>query len=326
MQIKSIIKKGVSYFRDSAKRSSSFGISLSIIQIAAKFSPFIPMIPKFLQKKLQVRIEKRIKEKLVNEIDFDTLYSRAINKDIDSQHNRPPKKIWMMWLQGEDSAPELVQNCIKRARKVSKQNNYEFVLITSSNMNDFCQVPNYILRKYQDGAISNAHFADYYRCLLLSTQGGMWLDATVYIAAGNLNEIFDYTFYSIKRQDDFRSVAHQRWTTSCLYQTSDALPLAIVAMALGEYWKRYNMSIDYLLIDYIIAIVYEKYAAVKTLMDEVPYNNYYYDIFESYLNESYEESRYTEILLDTDLFKLSYKNNIKENPNSYYNVVINQTI
>lgn len=58
--------------------------------------------------------------------------------------------IWWCWLQGLESAPPIVKAC-------------------------------YILDKWKAGIISNTHFSDILCLELLTSRGGIWVDATVFV-------------------------------------------------------------------------------------------------------------------------------------------------
>lgn len=319
MSIMINLKKGILFLNDSKKRSKFFGKKLVCYQILAKFAPFIKFIPLEIRKKFQNQIESLIEKNLLQQIDFENLSkSLEVSKSLVRNNN----KIWMMWLQGEDNAPDIVKKCIARVREVSDSKGYEFNLITEENIDKFYEVPNFIERKYKEGIISNAHFADYYRTALLNMYGGIWLDATVYVASDNFDKVFTYGFYSIKHIDDYRSVAHQRWSTSYLESESGNLLMGMAAKALEIYWEKNDYAIDYLLIDYIFAIICNSYEDIKYMVDMVPFNNEHYYSLEKLLNKKYDLEKYNTMLIDTDVFKTNYKTNLKPDTDTFYARII----
>ena len=90
--------------------------------------------------------------------------------------NKPSfeKTIWMLWLQGEEAAPDLVKSCIQSWRrknpgwqvKVLEQTDVDALLASDAERN--------IASKMPPAALSNL-----VRTKILLTRGGVWCDATL---------------------------------------------------------------------------------------------------------------------------------------------------
>ena len=81
-------------------------------------------------------------------------YSYRIDqyRDIENVINVPTNHyVWVMWWQGEDSAPELVRMCINSIRK--NANGAEVVVITKDNFREYADIPEYIIEKHKRGII-----------------------------------------------------------------------------------------------------------------------------------------------------------------------------
>ena len=94
------------------------------------------------------------------------------------------KKVWVLWLQGEENAPEIVKACIASTKRAFK--GYEYKVLDKSNIHDYIELPDYIEEKYKKGIITHAHYSDIVRVALLSQYGGVWVDATVYCTADGI--------------------------------------------------------------------------------------------------------------------------------------------
>ena len=95
----------------------------------------------------------------------------------------PPERkerIWSIWLQGEDQAPEIVKSCLASIRAHCPQ---ELVVLDDKTLFDYITLPEIIVEKYRAGKIRAAHFADICRIELLHTYGGYWMDATCFVTA-----------------------------------------------------------------------------------------------------------------------------------------------
>jgi hypothetical protein len=88
-----------------------------------------------------------------------------------------PKRLWALWLQGWDDAPEIVRAC--RA-SWSLQNPYwTTMFLTRESLYDFVTDPDRI-RALEARGIPPAAFSDVVRNALLARHGGVWVDATTY--------------------------------------------------------------------------------------------------------------------------------------------------
>ena len=84
--------------------------------------------------------------------------------------------IWCCWLQGVEQAPAVVKKCIRSFSKFEKK----IHVITAENYAEYVSLPDCIVRKWEEGIISNTHFSDLLRIALLAERGGLWIDATVF--------------------------------------------------------------------------------------------------------------------------------------------------
>lgn len=87
--------------------------------------------------------------------------------------------IWTVWLQGEEQAPEVVKQCINSFR--NHAGDYQVIVISLDNIKSYVDLDPQILLLFQKGNISAAHLTDYIRVLLLSENGGIWMDATQFM-------------------------------------------------------------------------------------------------------------------------------------------------
>jgi hypothetical protein len=83
----------------------------------------------------------------------------------------PGKTIWILWLQGWDKAPWLVQKVRESWKKLNPEWNVE--LVDERNLNKYVKI------SYIDKITSPAAKSDAIRLNLLETHGGVWADATL---------------------------------------------------------------------------------------------------------------------------------------------------
>jgi hypothetical protein len=87
-----------------------------------------------------------------------------------------PRRIWFMWLQGLDRAPDIVRKCWASWEKYNP--NWELILLDESNLEQYVRVQE-ILGKNREH-MSRAALADVTRINLLANYGGVWVDATCF--------------------------------------------------------------------------------------------------------------------------------------------------
>ena len=229
-------------------------------------------------------------------------------------------KIWVCWWQGESDMPEIVRKCIKSIKK--NAGDYEIIIITDDNYNEFVNFPKWIMEKYKNGIITKTHLSDLLRLEILSKYGGIWLDSTFY-CTGNLEKYFELPFWSIKRPDyRHTSVAcgsFANYSFGCDFDNREIF--WIIKNYLLEYWKKYDYLIDYLFLDYIIVYCINNNELVMKRFNEIQPNNPQCDELLKLLNSVYDKKVFEELIKNTDLFKLSWKlstKKIKKGKNTFY--------
>ena len=146
-----------------------------------------------------------------------------------------------MWLQGEAAAPEIVKACWRSIRANSSR---ELVVLDSSSLPDWIELPGHVTDKWRRGLIRPAHFTDICRVALLHRYGGYWMDATDFLPM-ELPEWMD-------RQDFFVYMSGERqrgWYSfiqNCFIRGRRGnYLLALWLNAMEVYWEHENSAIDY---------------------------------------------------------------------------------
>lgn len=245
----------------------------------------------------------------------------TIDKSITIDKNKEEKsnKIWICWFQGIENAPELVKVCYNSV--VKNYNDKEIIVLTEENYKQYVDIPEYILKKWEKGYITFAHFSDILRIELLSKYGGLWLDSTIFTTKRselvfNENiELFVYKQVDLDRKNPLSIVASS-WL---MYSNKNNNIINLTKKLLHEYWKNYNHIINYNLIHLFFTLSTEVY---KDEWNKVPtFNNISPHILQFELNDDFEEVRFNQIRGMSDFHKLNWR--IKsENKNSYYNYIV----
>lgn len=232
---------------------------------------------------------------------------RQYEHDTQVGQYEPNAPIWICWWTGEETAPPLVKQCIQSIRR--NANGHPVHLITKENYLEYLDIPDYILRKVENGSMCVANFSDYLRFSLLAKYGGWWMDATLYCTQKLPEDIFTMSLFTCKGRTgpgDFYS--GYRWTGFCFATHRNHVAVRFLQAAFDAYWQQNDVSIDYLLVDYLICLVYRKNATVRALMDALPENNLRRDDLQAAMNATLPASEITKVVQpDTIVYKLSWR-------------------
>lgn len=239
------------------------------------------------------------------------------NNKNDNKIQKRSNKIWTCWLQGVENAPILVKKCIESIKNNFKDE--EVIVITEENYQNYIHIPDYIVNKWKNGIISNAHFSDIIRIYLLTEYGGVWMDSTVYILSSNIPKYFYesplFVFSNMKRNS---LINISNWYI-CAY--SHNLILEKVKELLTEYWKKENCAIHYFIFHMFFKMASDEY---KDEWEKVPkFSNIQPHLLSSEILTKYDLDREKQISNACPIQKLNYKLDItKDISNSFYRKII----
>lgn len=216
---------------------------------------------KIRRTKYNLHIKKNM-EKKINKYDDLSFPIKMINLDV-----KIDKTIWICWFQGIDEAPALVKTCYQSVIKAVGHNNV--VLIDDKNINQYIQLPEFIMKKRNDGLISDAHFSDILRLELLTTYGGTWIDATVFIAnSSSIDKIRNqelFLFSNIMR--DTESILFSNWLIHSIKENELLLD---TRKYLYGYWSNHKRINNYFLFHILLSIVYDRKGMSIPIVSNVP--------------------------------------------------------
>ncbi|MBE5060210.1 hypothetical protein INF25_05335 [Megamonas funiformis] len=261
----------------------------------------------YAKKKLFLKknklVAKKIEEIFANK-EYESNKERLFEPKIDTYLYKD--KIWVFWWQGLDEAPKIIKVCINNMKKYIKDK--EIIIITKDNFSYYANLPSYIMEKFNSGYISIQAFSDIIRIYLLYYYGGAWLDATLFIKNKLNPNMFNYEFYTIKReQKDDIFISNYRWTSFFLIAKPRSLLFKYLLNMNYYYWEKYNIVIDYLLTDCFINYLYDNYEQIRKLIDDVPINNIHVNDLLEIINNEYKEEKINILRENTFIYKLSWK-------------------
>ena len=288
------------------------------------FFPFLTRLPGSLKYYFAGKKHKSVLSYLYKR--YSSIITTYENTSNDNSVIQADSKIWVCWWDGINSMPEIVKICYNYLFR--NAGTHPVQLITKDNYANFISVPNYIMDKVNEKIISITHFSDILRTALLYEYGGIWIDATLLVL--NAFSFENLTFYTFKAPvkkgvsitlprfagllnnsihiKDKNTTNISRWSGFLLAGTKGLLIFDYLRQILFSYWKDHNDQIDYLLIDYFIALAYDYVPSIKKIIDDVPCSTKEKFLLEKNLNNEFSVEIFKNFTL-TPFHKLTWKKN-----------------
>lgn len=175
-----------------------------------------------------------------------------------AQGGKRSDDIWILWLSGMETAPEIVQRCCRSVQESFPDRPIH--ILTENNYRDYVTFPAFIRDKIDRGVITRTHMSDLLRLELLIRYGGTWLDATVFCSSPVVPDyMMDsdlFLFQNLKPGWDGHCQRISSWMiTAC---TGNPI-LRLTRALLYEYWKKNTKMADYFLFHDFFELAIEAY-------------------------------------------------------------------
>ena len=319
------LRKALNYYQDISKKRAYFPNNVLNWQLLGKFLGQIPYV-------IGENNARKICEKRHNvtrgflEKEF---YEFIINYEFNTCNQKNSKIIWTLWMQGYENAPELVKSTIDSIRKFAELNNFQFILLEENTIEKYIVFPKLIKEKMDLGVIDYTKISDILRVSLLAKYGGTWVDATIYMKEEFDSSLLLQNYYTIKTggiEDYSPNISNNRWK-GCFLSGNSSL-FNFTRDFFFEYYSRYDIAVDYLLIDYIFDIAYKYDEKIKNQMLELEKSNPNLFWLESHLGDEFDQKVWDNITETTKVFKTTYKlsEEIKSNKNNFYSKLIDRKL
>lgn len=224
------------------------------------------------------------------------------------------KTVWTFWYQGNHSEIPMVNMCLNSVRNNVPEGS-RMIVLTKENLPEYLVLPDYITQKVSEGVISLTHLSDIIRVSLLSKWGGCWLDATVF-ALRPFPYVFEGDFWTTKRTANNVYISKGRWTGFSMSGKSHCILFDLMTKLFYEYWKRYDVLIDFFLIDLFLELLYRKVPEVRSLIDKVQPNNIGVHELWARISLIYNEQDFDSFTRNADLYKLSWRTKVHSTINN----------
>lgn len=224
--------------------------------------------------------------------------------------------LFLLWFQGWDNAPFIVEYCRKSVEKYVPDR--KIIYLDDNNIMEYIDIPNDIKEMHKQGIIGNAHYSDIIRLELLKTYGGLWLDATVLLTGKIDNYITNSSIFALQFPTYYaRSISN--WL---IYAHSNQIIIEETLRLLYLYWRTEKKSVNYYSMHFLFRIVTNVY---NDEWKNVPFfTNSNCVVLQSELDDRYNEQRVNEILNMSNIHKLNHRKSIV-NPNTILDYLLKKS-
>ena len=223
-----------------------------------------------------------------------------------------PRRVFSIWLQGEEQAPALVRACLDSIRRHSEA---EVVVLDARTVFDWIDLPETVVRMWKEGRMKAAHFADICRVELLSRYGGVWMDATDYLDAPLPDWLWEADFF-VYQGGDALSGAYGGIQNCFIRAAKGAYLLKVWREAIRAYWAAEDSAVDYFVHQLLFGLSVEAnpraaalYAAMPSLVQDSTHRLWY-----DYADKPFDETLLHTVCTEALFQKTDFKSASAANP------------
>lgn len=198
---------------------------------------------------------------------FSFFYLNAVKAlPYTSAERQENEKIYSIWFQGEQNAPDLVKACFASVRRHCTQ---ELVVLDAEMLEREIDIPAVITQKFKQGKIGPAHYSDICRVELLHKYGGYWLDATCYVTAPIPDWVSDQDFFVFMAG---KNIYRYSYIQNCFIRArKGSYLLECWRRMILDYWTAEDMTIDYFQHQLMFKTIVQSVPQAAALFEKMPH-------------------------------------------------------
>ncbi len=252
-------------------------------------------------------------------------FRRYLSRDVPEQkiiNNDENDKIFSIWLQGEENAPELVKSVYRSIRRNCKQ---ELVVLDEKTIFDYISLPKEIIEKRKKGKIKHAHFADICRVELLYEHGGYWLDSTDFMMTAMPEWIQKQDFFMFLTGTKYGSP--YSFVQNCFIRArKGSYLLAAWRAMILNYWIHEDREFDYFMHQLLFKTLVTYDSRAKKYFEAMPHvsQDPTHVLWADYRDKPFNQKEFDEIAKGACFQKLTYRGSDNIIPGSFADVLINK--
>ena len=239
-------------------------------------------------------------DKYINNIEIFTITDLSGKRSV--KQNRT---IWILWMQGMESAPKLIQKCYASICQ-NKPKDFDIILLTAENLREYIQLPAFIWEKHEQGYITTTHLSDIIRMELLCAYGGCWIDATVFCSGLIPDYMVNGKMFMFRASSMDNVVL--KMSSWWIYAEKSNRLIHATRNALYSFWKRENDIHDYFLLHLIMSKIIDEDSICQAIFHEIPYfYNGQPHVLYGKMGMKFDEKEWNIIKDISKIHKLTYK-------------------
>lgn len=251
---------------------------------------------------------QRCKEIVENEF-YSLIQEYKIKDSVVDIRANDSRNVWCAWFQGEEDMPDVVRKCII-SQKENIPSGISYTLLTLKTIDDYIEIPGYIIDKVRKGTLTFTHLSDIIRFKALYEYGGIWLDSTVYVTNHISEDYFNLPIYSIQEKKNEGISDDAFYDILCSFVIGGAPKSVLFEFCyelMMEYQRRHNWLIDEHLINICYAIAYTMFRKTRTTIDMIGRNNPDRQLLNDIANDLYDEKKCCTLLNKQVFHKLNWR-------------------
>ena len=293
-------------------KNNIFKTKISSIKNKLKFERQRRNAFKDLQEKMPL-LEERI-------VPYLNLYKE---KKTNLSEYKLEKNIFVFWWDGFETAPQIVQECLKSVKKWYCD--CEIIIIDKLNYQKYTNINPIIINDFEKGKISIQTFSDILRFNLLKNNGGMWIDSTIFF-----NEKCDLfkclekqpfstlSFYSSKNFFNYKGYECS-WSGYFIASHKESILVTAINDIFEKYYLEYKEYTLYFFIDAVLML-----CKIHGIDDDVLSKPYYINgdmfLLIQLLDKPFDKFEFEKISRIPQ--KLTWFYETKSIPDSYYENIV----
>ncbi|MCH5225147.1 MAG: hypothetical protein J1D77_04070 [Muribaculaceae bacterium] len=216
-------------------------------------------------------------------------------------------RAFTIWLQGLDKSPQIVKTCIDSMKEFFGE---KLIVLDSSSIPHYVDIPEFIVEKKNQGKISNAHFSDFLRIELLFKYGGYWFDATDFLLSTPPEEISRQDFFMYI---PFPILEKPPFVENYFIRAKAGNPLLGMWRDLVmEYWRLEDKAYGYFLVQSLFKLLVTYNGEAKRLFSQMAKINrdVTLKLWNHIGNDEFDPEKVDRLKKEAFFQKCSYKNNV----------------
>lgn len=180
-----------------------------------------------------------------------------------------PETIWQFWDNPHGRmTPEIVKSSLESVDRF--KGDFKHKILNNSTLENYSDLPGYVLDKFRKGQIDYTHFSDLLRLNLLKNHGGIWLDATAYMTDFLPRYILEEDFF-VFLTDKLTHFPYS-FIQNCFIRSKKESFLcdAWYRMCI-EYWKKETKKLDYFQHQLMFKALISNQPKAKNLFNKMPH-------------------------------------------------------